>query len=79
MELNKINPTIYHINVTEDTPTWVMGENYYYWTMTTNTDKTADVWNVNPRYIASVYSSNVQNNIRVVRPVITISKTALSS
>ena len=79
MELNKTNPTAYQITVTEDTPTWVMGENYYYWTMTTNTDKTADVWYVNYRSIAGVYSGTVQYYSRAVRPVITLSKANISS
>ena len=79
MELNKTNPTSYQINVTEDTPTWVMGDNYEYWTMTTNTDKTADVWNVSTRSNAHVNSSNVLNAYSAVRPVITLSKTNISS
>ena len=60
MELNRTNPTTYQVTVTEDTPTWVMGENYWYWTMTTNTDKTADVWRVFSRSSADVSSYNVQ-------------------
>ena len=78
MELNKENPTSYQINVTEDTPTWGMGENYSYWTMTTNTDKTAAVWRVNTRSDARVYSSGVQNGRFAVRPVIVLSKSALN-
>ena len=78
MELNKTNPTTYQITVTEDTPTWVMGENYYYWTMTTNTDKTADVWLVDDRSSGSVDSNNVRY-YDAVRPVITLSKTNISS
>ena len=76
MELNRINPTSYQITVTEDTPTWVMGENYGYWTMTTNTDKTAEVWRVYPRSNAFVFSLAVFDT-EVVRPVITLSKTTL--
>ena len=79
MELNKTNPTSYQINVTEDTPTWVMGENYWYWTMTTNTDKTADVWSVGTRSGAGVTSNNVRHHNAAVRPVITLSKTNISS
>ena len=79
MELNKTNSTTYQITVTEDTPTWVMGENYYYWTMTTNTDKTAEVWYVNYRSSALVYSICVQHRSGVVRPVITLSKANISS
>ena len=79
MELNKTNPTTYQITVTEDTPTWVMGENYYYWTMTTNTDKTAEVWHVYRRSDAYVTSFSVQYYTSAVRPVITLSKANISS
>jgi len=80
MELNRTNPTTYQVTVTEDTPTWVMGENYWYWTMTTNTDKTADVWYVDDRSGADVYSGGVQyGSYSAVRPVITLSKTNISS
>ena len=79
MELNKTNPTTYQITVTEDTPTWVMGENYWYWTMTTNTDKTAEVWYVDGRSTATVFSAYVQRGGSAVRPVITLSKTNISS
>ena len=80
MELNRTNPTAYQVTVTEDTPTWVMGENYWYWTMTTNTDKTADVWDVSTRSSAGVGSNFVQrSDYDAVRPVITLSKTNISS
>ena len=80
MELNKTNPTTYQITVTEDTPTWVMGENYRYWTMTTDTDNVGQVWFVDPRSDAGVYSRPVQNYYDLaVRPVITLSKTNISS
>ena len=79
IELTQSNVTSLQITVTEDTPTWVMGENYYYWTMTTNTDKTADVWIVGTRSGASVPSNVVQVFGNVVRPVITLKKSALQS
>ena len=79
MELNKTNPTTYQITVTEDTPTWVMGENYWYWTMTTNTDKTAEVWDVYTRSSGCVISNLVHNYSFAVRPVITLSKANISS
>ena len=79
IELTQSNATSLQITVTEDTPTWVMGENYYYWTMTTNTDKTADVWVVGPRSYAFVGSSGVQVRYYAVRPVITLSKANISS
>ena len=79
MDLNRTNPTTYQVTVTEDTPTWVMGENYWYWTMTTNTDKTADVWGVCIRSIADVNSDYVRDYSGAVRPVITLSKANISS
>ena len=79
MKLNKTNPTTYQITVTEDTPTWVMGENLWYWTMTTDTDNVGQGWGVGPRSHARVYSGYVQSYGIAVRPVITISKTNISS
>ena len=79
MELNKTDPTKYQITVTEDTPTWVMGENYYYWTMTTNTNKTAEVWRMRTRSYSYVGSLSVRNYDHAVRPVITLSKANISS
>lgn len=77
IELTQSNATSLRITVTEDTPTWVMGENYAYWTMTTNTDKTAYVWDVRSRSTADVGSDCVQYHGYAVRPVITLSKVAL--
>ena len=79
MELNKTNPTTYQITVTEDTPTWVMGENYWYWTMTTDTDNVGQVWNVDSRSYAFVGSLAVRDYSCAVRPVITLSKANISS
>ena len=79
MELNKTNPTTYQITVTEDTPTWVMGENYWYWTMTTDTDNVGQVWGVGTRSSTFVCSITVQGIYYAVRPVITISKANISS
>ena len=79
IELTQSNATSLQITVTEDTPTWVMGENYWYWTMTTNTDKTAEVWYVDGRSTATVFSAYVQRGGSAVRPVITLSKTNISS
>ena len=81
IELNRINPTSYQIVQTEDTPAWVMGENYQYWTMTTNTDKTADIWLVSSTHVVSntVLGSEADGIYGAVRPVITISKSVLSN
>ena len=58
-----------------------MGENYKYWTMTTNTDKTADIWLVSSTYVFSntVLGSEADGIYGAVRPVITISKSVLSN
>ena len=79
MELNKTNPTTYQITVTEDTPTWVMGENYWYWTMTTDTDNVGQVWDLYYHSGAYVGSSSVRDSGGAVRPVITLSKSNISS
>ncbi len=80
MELNKTNPTSYQITVTEDTPTWVMGENYWYWTMTTDTDNVGQVWGVDRRSGARVNSGIVQDHYgNAVRPVITLNKSAIEN
>ena len=77
MELNKTNPTTYQITVTEDTPTWVMGENYWYRTMTTDTDNVGQVWYVDNRSYAYVNPGRVQGYSGAVRPVITLKKSAI--
>ena len=77
IEMNRTNPTTYQIVQTEDTPQWVFGENYYYWTMTPNTDKDIDVWYVNSRSSGLVYSNYVRGYDNAVRPVITISKSEI--
>ena len=75
----KHNSTSYWIIVTEDTPAWVMGENYYYWTMTTNTDKTAHVWYVFTRVQGMSSETVTQFHSFAVRPVIVLPKSALQS
>ena len=77
MEFNQTYPTTLQLQTTEDTPLWVFGENYYYWTMTPNTDKTIDVWNVDLRWHGSMTSRSVHGGYRAVRPVVTIKKSAL--
>lgn len=74
IELNRSTPTAYQIVQTEDTPAWVIGENYSYWTMTTNADTTDNVWRVSED--GRVYSNNVDNSA-VVRPVINLKKDAI--
>ena len=46
MEFSRPNPTTMQVVQTDDTPSWVFGEGYGYWTSTANTDKTSEVWSV---------------------------------
>ena len=62
---------------TESTPSWVYNSYYWYWTMSQYQDSTSDVWSVYDD--GSLYDYDVSSSYRVVRPVITISKSALSS
>ena len=82
IEFDTSGTTSWNFTATEDTPTWLMGENYVYWTMTADADNADNVWTVHPRLYASVVSYSVGDNdstSRVVRPVITLSKTNISS
>ena len=60
---------------TENTPSWVYSNNYWYWTMTPYNDSASNVWDVD--YDGRLNDNNVDSNRDVVRPVITISKSAL--
>lgn len=61
---------------TESTPSWVYNSNYSYWTMSQYNDSASDVWSVN--YDGRLDDDDVSYD-RVVRPVITLSKSNLSS
>ena len=62
---------------TENTPSWVYNSNYYYWTMSQYNDTASYVWRVGNDGVLGGISVNDYGS--VVRPVITISKSALSS
>ena len=76
------NASYWQVN-SEYTPSWVYSNNYWYWTMTPYNDSASIVWSVsldgslNGRGRFADYTV-VRNNL-VVRPVITISKSALSA
>ena len=61
----------------EQTPSWVYNSNYWYWTMSQYQDSSSNVWDVG--YIGDLGSTSVGSSSGVVRPVITISKSNLSS
>ena len=62
---------------TENTPNWVYNSNYWYWTMSQYSDAASRVWFVNGG--GSVDGSDVTGGDGAVRPVITISKSAISA
>ena len=62
---------------TESTPSWVCNSNYSYWTMSPYDDSASAVWYVGGG--DGLYGFSVSNNDGVVRPVITLSKSNLSS
>ena len=78
MEFSRPNPTTMQVVQTDDTPSWVFGEGYGYWTSTANTDKTSEVWRVDPGGYVGSYGV-YYGTFRGVRPVITISKSAISA
>jgi len=59
----------------ENVPSWLYNDNFFIW-WTMNEYNSIDVWSVNNGYSGGVYGSPVSNN-STVRPVITLSKTAL--
>ena len=63
------------LQVTEDVPTWVYNNNYWYWTGSQFNDAASSVWSVNAG--GSLGSSRVNNGRGMVRPVITISKSEI--
>ena len=62
---------------TESTPSWVYNSNYWYWTSTQYNDSSSNVWIVH--YIGGLSYKDVNGGYGFVRPVITISKSNLSS
>ena len=58
-----------------ETPSWVYNEKYDYWTMSQYGDFASLVWGVN--YSDSVYGHGVYSSNEVVRPVVTLLKSAI--
>ena len=81
MEFTTLNETTMRVVETEETPSWIFGTNYGYWTSTTNADKTNQVWYVSTDGNISSYGvhGSREHHLRVVRPVIIIQKSALSN
>ena len=71
----------YYSESLENVPNWVYNSNYWYWTMSPNNDSTMDVWYVDRDGVLSSKGVGRYDGSYaiVVRPVITISKSALSS
>ena len=64
---------------TDDVPTWVYNSNYWYWTSTRYNDSPSDVWSVDVSGALSGNYVDSTGGYGVVRPVITISKSNISS
>ena len=63
---------------TDSTPSWVYNSNYWYWTSTQYNDSSSRVWYVN--HDGELGSNSVNyGSYGIVRPVITISKSVISS
>ena len=78
-EFQQINPTTQGYKYTENTPTWVYSNDYSYWTMSQYETSSSAVWSIKYNgggYLANASVSDSQQI--VVRPVITISKSALN-
>ena len=70
------NVSTWQVN-TDYTPSWVYNNNYWYWTMSQYNDSSSDVWRVSDNGVLG--SNHVNGSHGVVRPVITISKSNISS
>ena len=63
---------------TENTPSWISNNTYsWYWTSSQYNDSSSNVWYVN--YGGGLYDSDVIRYFGVVRPVIVLPKSAISS
>ena len=76
-EQGMIDPSTQGYVPTSTTPSWVYNSNYWYWTMSQYQDSTSIVWRV--YYDGNLNYNDVSIFNHVVRPVITISKSNLSS
>ena len=77
-EQGMINPSTQGYVPTSSTPNWVYNSNDWYWTMSQYNDSASNVWSVGSDGGLG-YNDVSGNYYYVVRPVITISKSALSS
>ena len=74
------NGSVQAYNKTESTPSWLYNENYRYWTSSPYNDSSSEVWVVNQVGHLDGFHAFVNTNTEyVVRPVITLSKSNLSS
>ena len=64
----------YYTGSLDNVPSWVYNSNYWYWTMSTNVDSLSTVWDVQR---GGIGNRQVVSDEGVVRPVITLKKTAL--
>ena len=90
MKFTQPYTTRMEIESSENTPMWIFGEGYRYWTSSANINSDYEVWTVvsvgnlnNDGALGTISVSCISGYVGtgnpVVRPVITISKSALSS
>ena len=75
------NGSVQYWSTTESTPIWVYNTNYFYWTMSQKDDSLLKVWYVseNGRLYELGVSDSLGLRYAVVRPVIVLPKSAISS
>ena len=64
---------------TESTPSWVYNSNYSYWTMSPDNGSMSSVWNVSVDGSLYTYGVVGSYGVNIVRPVIVLPKSAISS
>ena len=77
-EMGDINPSTQFWMPTENTPTFMTSNNYIFWTMDINNDSGGYMYAINGDGTPQSINSSMRNDV-VVRPVITVKKSALTS
>ena len=62
----------------DDTPEWLFGDNYSYWTMSINTNNENQVWIINNGECRCMSAISPDNYDYLIRPVIVLKKSALN-
>ena len=76
-EFGNVSPSNMGWLITENTPSWIYSSDYAYWTMSAYNDSTTDIWNVDKAGTIFYHDKSLYSYGAVVRPVITLSKSAI--